>query len=153
MRYFVPLMSELGQKHTLPRRSIAVRFTSINRHYAEDNVEAAWSALDFAAGLRGNGSEQGRRACGCNRADSQSDCRHVSIQQSRAPRAVGPSSLRHNQRIERGCAFSFGVNHQRIDIDPDNVRRGLHQPAECEHGLCHRFDIGWRRTAKASEQL
>jgi hypothetical protein len=26
-----PLMSQLGQKHALPRRSIAVRFTSISR--------------------------------------------------------------------------------------------------------------------------
>ena len=30
-RYSTPPMSELGQKHELPRRSIAVRFTSMSR--------------------------------------------------------------------------------------------------------------------------
>jgi hypothetical protein len=32
MRYFAPLMSEMGQNPKLPHRNIEGRFTSISRH-------------------------------------------------------------------------------------------------------------------------
>ena len=62
-------------------------------------------------------------------------------------------SLGDDQRIERGRALALGVDHQRVDVDLDNVGRGLHQPAESEDGPRHRFDVDGWRAAESGEQL
>jgi hypothetical protein len=147
--------SASGQKHALPlpqqQRPVHLNQQTLR----EDDVEAASQKARVGLGGWVEGQRIRTRPATLTGVIEpiHSPTAGTSRSNSRAPRAVGPFSLRHNQSIERGRAFSLGVNHQRIDIDLDNVRRGQHQPTECEHGLRHRVDIGWRRTAKASEQL
>ena len=38
----------------------------------------------------------------------------------------GPELSRHDQRIERGRTLSLGVHHERIDVDLDLHRVGIH---------------------------
>src|SRR5260370_12542852 len=62
-------------------------------------------------------------------------------------------SLGDDQRIERSGAVSLGVDHQRVDIDLDNARRGPHQARDREDGVRHRLDVDSWRAAESGEQL